>query len=241
MTSKSVVLPAPLGPMMPTISPWPACSDTSSRAAIPPNVTETLADLEVGRRAARGAVRCVRRHWRRCDVRRPCRGRSTTAARDASRSSSAAAREADDAGVHRHRHGRPPRRRRSSTARRAGSAVPAWRMASMAPSSCSTTMGERPERELVDEEQLGGVMVAMARASICCWPPERFPARSSRRRPGTGSGERVGDHVLVPLARRRPCQAAARRFSSTAGSGRSPRRRGPAPRRGGRSRPAAGG
>ena len=41
MTSNSVVLPAPLGPMIPTISPWSACRVTSIRAALPPNCSET--------------------------------------------------------------------------------------------------------------------------------------------------------------------------------------------------------
>ena len=41
MTSKSVVLPAPLGPMIPTISPWSACSDTSCRALLPPKLSES--------------------------------------------------------------------------------------------------------------------------------------------------------------------------------------------------------
>ena len=40
-TSKSVVFPAPLGPMMPTISPWSACNDTSCRALLPPKLSES--------------------------------------------------------------------------------------------------------------------------------------------------------------------------------------------------------
>ena len=40
MTSNSVVLPAPLGPMIPRTSPCVACSDTSSSAALPPKASE---------------------------------------------------------------------------------------------------------------------------------------------------------------------------------------------------------
>ena len=39
MTLNRVVLPAPLGPMTPTISPWVADIETWSRATTPPNPT----------------------------------------------------------------------------------------------------------------------------------------------------------------------------------------------------------
>ena len=42
MTLRSVVLPAPLGPMMPTISPAPKAAEMSSSARTPPNEIDTL-------------------------------------------------------------------------------------------------------------------------------------------------------------------------------------------------------
>src|SRR4029450_878249 len=52
MTLKSVVLPAPLGPMMPTISPGAARSETSRTAVRPPNRWVTASSSSI---AARGA------------------------------------------------------------------------------------------------------------------------------------------------------------------------------------------
>ena len=48
MRSKSVVLPAPFGPIMPTISPLPTANDTSSTAWLPPNERLEPGDLERG-------------------------------------------------------------------------------------------------------------------------------------------------------------------------------------------------
>ncbi len=93
----------------------------------------------------------------------------------------------------------------------------------MAPRSCSTTIGREPERELVDEEQLGRVMVAMASASICCWPPERLAARSSRREASVGKAVSASSIMSASCSpRRRPCQAATRRLSSTRRLGKIP-------------------
>src|SRR6185312_6911688 len=57
-TSKSVVLPAPFGPMMPTTSPASARMLTSSRATIPPKRTVTPAMSKIG--PAAGAARSPR-------------------------------------------------------------------------------------------------------------------------------------------------------------------------------------
>ena len=79
--------------------------------------------------------------------------------------------------------------------------MPAWRIDSIAPSSCSTTRGERPSESSSMRNSLGRVMVAMARASICCWPPERLAARSvAPRGQGGERGEGLVDHVGVVLA-----------------------------------------
>src|SRR3954449_10260350 len=48
-TSKSVVLPAPFGPMRPSTSPLCASTETFDSAAIPPNATEkSSAESDVG-------------------------------------------------------------------------------------------------------------------------------------------------------------------------------------------------
>src|SRR5687768_10197261 len=50
MQLKRVVLPAPLGPMMPTISHSPTCSWTSARACTPPKrmETESISSTDIG-------------------------------------------------------------------------------------------------------------------------------------------------------------------------------------------------
>ena len=50
MTLKSVVLPAPFGPMRPVISTWRTSRSTSESARFPPNFTVTCFDDEAGRR-----------------------------------------------------------------------------------------------------------------------------------------------------------------------------------------------
>ena len=96
-------------------------------------------------------------------------------------------------------------------------------MVSMAPRSCSTTMGERPSDNSSMRNSLGRVMVAMARASICCWPPERLPARSARRGARVGKAAKASSIMSLSRSpRRRPCQAAARRLSSTRRLGKMP-------------------
>ena len=64
MRSKSVVLPAPFGPIMPTISPLPTENDTSSTARIAAERPAEPGDLErdvsaatYGRREPLGAAR----------------------------------------------------------------------------------------------------------------------------------------------------------------------------------------
>ena len=82
MRSNSVVLPAPLGPMMPTISPWARSNETSSTAADAAEATRTSA-----------APTCERRRPTRVGVvgagRRPDRRRpgSATVARPVARAS----------------------------------------------------------------------------------------------------------------------------------------------------------
>ena len=72
MRSNSVVLPAPFGPMMPTISPLPTENDTSSTARMPPNERTDRHDLQrrLDRSArSRPAVRrSAARAARRTDV-----------------------------------------------------------------------------------------------------------------------------------------------------------------------------
>ena len=198
MTSKSVVLPAPLGPMIPTISPWSACRDTSCRALLPPKLSESPR-TSISARLPRSPPP-VRRRRRPERLGGLLRGRRTTAARDgppARRRSRRSARRRSPS----RRRGRPPPPRRSSTARPGGWRYRPWRIDSMAPSSCSTTMGERPSESSSMRNSLGRVMVAMARASICCWPPERLAARSlAPRGQGGEGGERLVDHVGVVLA-----------------------------------------
>ena len=102
-------------------------------------------------------------------------------------------------------------------------AVPAWRIVSTAPSSCSTTTGLRPSESSSIRNSLGRVMVAMARASICCCPPERLPARSVRRSARVGNAAKAASIMSASFSpRRRPCQAAARRLSSTRRLGKMP-------------------
>ena len=102
-------------------------------------------------------------------------------------------------------------------------AVPAWRIDSMAPSSCSTTMGESPSESSSMRNSLGRVMVAMASASICCCPPERLAARSSRREASVGNAVSASSIMSASRSpRRRPCQAATRQVVLDAQVGEDP-------------------
>src|SRR5918992_731340 len=62
MTLKSVVFPAPLGPISPPIVPSSSASETSSRATMPPNrrVTFSTVRRDTGRRSygANGRAGC---------------------------------------------------------------------------------------------------------------------------------------------------------------------------------------
>ena len=60
MTFISVVLPAPLVPMRPTISPGPTVMSGSSRATMPPNRTRTPVTSSGCADSASGSARAMR-------------------------------------------------------------------------------------------------------------------------------------------------------------------------------------
>src|SRR5258708_7801548 len=59
MAANSVVLPAPLGPIRPTISPWRRSSEARSTAKRPPNDLERLRTSSMARPAAEQAHQSV--------------------------------------------------------------------------------------------------------------------------------------------------------------------------------------
>ena len=64
--------------------------------------------------------------------------------------------------------------------------VPCAEMSCTIGSNCSTIAGARPSESSSIISNRGRSMNAIPSASICCWPPERFPAGSSSRFRNTG-------------------------------------------------------
>ncbi len=174
--------------------------------------------------------------------RTPSGGRSTTGARGVPPARRRGRRSAPPRSPSRRR-GRPPPPPRSSTARRAGWRSPPGASIRWHRAAARRRCGESPSDSSSMRNSLGRVMVAMARASICCWPPERLAARSPRREARVGKAASASSIMSASRSpRRRPCQAAARQVVlHAAGWGRCPRHRAPGRCRGGRSRRAAGG
>ncbi len=102
-------------------------------------------------------------------------------------------------------------------------AVPLARMSRTDSRSCSTTMGASPSDSSSISSSRGLVIIAMASASICCWPPDRFRARTARCSARAGNDARASAISCASLPpARRPGQAAARRFSATLSVGKMP-------------------
>ena len=90
--------------------------------------------------------------------------------------------------------------------------------------SWATITGASPSDSSSTSRSRGPGAKAWARASICCWPPERSPARSPRRPASTGNSSRIRSNDCLDRRRSRRCvQPAIRRFSPTLRSGKMPR------------------
>ncbi len=254
MRSNSVVLPAPLGPMIPRISPGATSDDTSSRARMPPKLPASSLGLERGRH-------------RRSSRRRCCRDARRGPARPSPPLRPGASRRADAA---------PSRNTERSMSGRSSSSAVGPVEADLALLHEVGGLGdrERDVHRLLDEDdrrarcRAGPARsAAAARRSTGASPSDSSSIISSlgRGEEGHAQGEhlllatgQVGRRLVEPLSaargrtrapardrhrRRRPCLAACshwpiRRFSRTVRSGRRPRRRASARCRARRSRPA---
>ena len=185
--SKIVVLPAPLCPMRPTICPG---RDDQVDAVDDGDATEALGQ----------PARLERRRGRpRSSVGRSAR-RTAAGSRGGGRAEEHGAEdvgpveqlgggagEADAALLQEHgplgqqqRDVRPTARRRRRSPVRVDVADHRRR-------ARPTTVGRQAEGELVDAQHPGRTAIAMASESICCSPPDRSPARVSRRAASGGN------------------------------------------------------
>ena len=225
-----MVLPAPLGPMTPTISPGPTSTLTPSTAAYAPKATVSSTARSTGAPGSGGRSRPP--------LRRPCVG-VLPGDLDIARPAAPA-----------------PRNTERSRSGRSSRSAAAPHEPHLAPFEEDAALGDleghvdrlldhdqrralaaqvideaqqlgddrrcEPERELVDHQQPGRMTTAMARrASAAGRPTGCRPARR-RGRPGPGTAR-------APWPARRPCrrsrrcsQPATRRFSSTVSDGKMP-------------------
>ena len=224
-----MVLPAPLGPMTPTISPGATSSDTSCTACTPPKRHTP----QVDRAAAPGPPSVGRARRATARAASPTRMAGRSAA-----SSPAGARPGGGRGRLR-RGGAAPRnteRRRSGRSSRSAAGPekrtsPRSRNTARSATSSATfdRLLDEHERRALGSEPLdeaaaarprppgpgpatarrssaagAGSGTAMASASICCWPPDRLPARLAGRSRQDGEQRvdrrQVGGHL--PRGRR---------------------------------------
>ncbi len=190
MTSNKVVLPAPLGPMNPRISAWRTLNDTSFSALTPPKRFDTsltssvvfrCPSLEVGAAVAPPPFGAGRE-----DVAPAAPSRNTDRSTSGRSSNSAVG---------------PWNRISPFSMKYASSAsvsarftdcstrmmvMPCSRIAFTMSSSWAMTVGARPSESSSIISSRGRPMNAMPSVSICCWPPDRFPAGSWSRSRNTG-------------------------------------------------------
>ena len=101
--------------------------------------------------------------------------------------------------------------------------VPASRMRSTICSSCPTTTGANPSDSSSIISRRGRSMNAIPRVSICCCPPERFPAGSSIRSRRIGKSSSTSSVAAFTRSlSRRWSQPARWRFSFTVSVGNTP-------------------
>ena len=185
MRSKIVVLPAPLGPIRPRISPWRRWKRVSSTARIPPkrltrpSTSRTTGAVATWLRsrvatAATFSPLATEAPWRNTERTMSSRSRSS-AVGPSKRTSPFSMKYARWATV---------RATLIDCSTRMIAVPDAW-MRRTTPSSCSTIVGARPSDSSSIMSSVGFAMNAMPRASICCSPPDRLPAiwslRSRRR------------------------------------------------------------
>ena len=220
-----MVLPAPLGPMSPTISPSRTARPASSTAVRPPKRTVSPAQASTSRAAspspslggrprAAGALR----------ARRPPPSRNTDRSRSSRSARSAAAPEKRTWPFSR-KTARPARWRATVTdcSTRTVVSPPPDRWATTSRSS-STSAGARPSESSSMISRRGSGASAWARASICCCPPESSAAGWLARWRRMGKRSKTRSVAASQRSRsERNVHIDSRRFSATVSPGYTPR------------------
>ena len=193
--SRIVVLPAPFGPMRPTISPSRTVRVASSTARMPPKRFTTPSSrraTSAGGESTAGSA--FLRRTRRAGLSStaapaPCRN---TARRMSSRSSRSAVAPENRTSPFSMNTARSASRRATFTDCSTRITVVPWAwMARTISTSRSTIVGAKPSESSSIISSRGLAMNAIASPSICCSPPDRSPAAVSARSTRIGKYSRT--------------------------------------------------